>query len=132
MMAGQAQCVGHCRHSCPGRSTPRLWGGRSLSQELHHGSRCRGRGEAGGQDDGRGGEVRGDGRVGADRTSCPGPRGVGGGALEAGDDSRVVGGPCRARGSRASGISTGFRGDIRPGLSARGLLCLQAGIRALT
>ena len=100
--AGRGQCVGHCRHWCQGTSTLRLWGGRSPSQEVHHGSRPRCPVEG----DGRGGEDPGGGLVGG-RTSC---RVAGGEARGAGDDTRVVGAPCRAQGSRASEI---LQVDIR-------------------
>ena len=99
----QAQCAGHCRHWCQGTSTLRLWGGRSPSQEVHHGSRPRCPGEGGGPGGGPGDEARGDGQAGGLRTSCPGAEG---GARAAEDDSLVVVGPCRAPGSRASEINT--------------------------
>ena len=102
--AGLGQCAGHCRHWCQGTSTLRLWGGRSPSQEVHHGSRPRCPGEGDGPGGGPGGEDRGDGQAGALRTSCPGAEGE---DREGEDDSLVVGEPCRARGrgSRASEIS---------------------------
>ena len=102
--AGQVRCVVHCRHWCQGTSTLRLGGGRSLSQDLHHGSRSRCREEGGGPGGGPGGEGRGDGQGEVLRTSCLGAEGE----VRAGeDDSLEVGGPCRAQapGSRASEIS---------------------------
>ena len=96
----QVQCAGHCRHWCQGTSTLRLWGGRSLSQEVRHGSKCPGGpGEGGGPGDGPGGGDPGDGLAGG-RTSCL----AGDEARGAGDDSQEEGGPCRVQGSRASEI----------------------------
>ena len=104
--AGRVRCVVHCRHWCQGTSTLRLWGGRSPSQEVHHGSRPRCPGEGDGPGGGPGGEDRGDGLAGV-RTSC---RVAEGEARGAGDDSQEVGAPCRAQGSRASEI---LQVDIR-------------------
>ena len=88
---GQAQCAGHCRHWCQGRSTLRPWGGRSPWRELRLCSRSPAPGEGGGPGGGGGGQ----GEV---RTSCreeeEGDQGAGAGSLG--------GGPCP--GSRASEI----------------------------